>query len=341
MTDSCEERMPAENAWKMKGRIWITWENQRRSKELAESFGCTLFEFPYEGLSRYPRSILETVWILLRERPRVLFVQNPSMILASLAVAWGILTRTFVVVDRHTTFLLGRKYRPTPWLLVFKLLHRFSIRFADLTLVTNAHLGSLVSRSGGQAFVLPDRLPDIAYCFDRELRSPSAALKILLISSFAEDEPIKEAIEGFAGVSNGDMELYVSGNYHKAPKELIEDVPERVTFTGFLPEDAFLDLLCEVDIVLVLTTAEYTMLCGCYEAVSAEKVLITSDKEVLREYFTEAIFVENTPQSIGRALSLSHAQLEDHQRHIVNLKHRLQAEWQEKANKLFALLPDT
>ena len=32
------------------------------------------------------------------------------------------------------------------------------------------------------------------------------------------------------------------------------------------------------------------MLCGCYEAVAAES-LITSDKQVLRDYFNEAVFV--------------------------------------------------
>jgi glycosyltransferase involved in cell wall biosynthesis len=44
------------------------------------------------------------------------------------------------------------------------------------------------------------------------------------------------------------------------------------------------------------------MLCACYEALAARKALITSDTSVLREYFGRAIFVRNTPESIGQGI---------------------------------------
>ena len=61
-------------------------------------------------------------------------------------------------------------------------------------------------------------------------------------------------------------------------------------------------MIYSVDAVMALTTAEHCMLCGCYEAVSAEKPLITSNTKVLVEYFKNAIFVDNSPEQIATAI---------------------------------------
>ena len=61
-------------------------------------------------------------------------------------------------------------------------------------------------------------------------------------------------------------------------------------------------MLFSVDAVMVLSTAIHTMLCGCYEALGAEKPLITSNQIVLREYFSGAVFVENTTIGISNGI---------------------------------------
>ena len=78
--------------------------------------------------------------------------------------------------------------------------------------------------------------------------------------------------------------------------------PDNVTFTGFLSERDYVNLLFAADAVLALTTAESCMLCGCYEALAARKALLTSDTSALREYFDRALFVQSTPESIARGI---------------------------------------
>ena len=315
----------------MKQRIWITWETQRRSIELSHQFNCELFIIEHEGVFRYPKSIKRTLQILHSRKPTILFVQNPSMILAAIACTYRFFFRTTVVVDRHTTFQLNKRVRLTPGNILFRLLHHYTIRFASLTLVTNNHLADIVSNLGGRAFVLPDRLPRMEH-------SQQIALKgitnVMLISSFGKDEPLTEVLLAMQDASLADVCLYVSGNINKLSKAILADAPENVVFTGFLPDSEFMNLVCEVDVVMVLTTTEYCMLCGCYEAVSAMKPLITSDKMVLMNYFKGALFVDNSCAGIINGLNTVLGDLETYQKHIVELNAHLKREWGKTFNEL-------
>jgi glycosyltransferase involved in cell wall biosynthesis len=313
-------------------RVWITWENQRRSIELAKKLGCKLFVVQYNGIARYPRAILKTISILTENKPEILFVQNPSMVLATLACIYGFFKKIPLVVDRHTTFLLNKKRRNTPRLIMFKLLHRFTIRFADLTIVTNDFLANLIRQLKGKPFVLPDMIPKLMQTGTTQLKGRH---NILLISSFGPDEPIKEVIEAMKHVDNKeDVYLYITGNYKKLGESTYKAAPSNVVFTGFLDEQEFINILFSVDAVIVLTTADYTMLCGCYEAVSARKPLITSDKDVLREYFKGAIFADNSAKDISNAISEVISNIDLHRERISNLKERLVSEWEERFVKL-------
>ena len=280
-------------------RMWIVWEQQRRSEELARKLGCSLHVLDIKGLRRYPVSTARTVALLVRHRPRHLFVQNPSMVLAALACSYGMLTGNVVVVDRHTTFLLNKPKRLSVRRTVFLALHRFTLRTASLTIVTNDYLANLVRQEGGRPIVLADPLPSL---------SPTAApplqgqRNVLVISSFGEDEPIAEVLEACRQLGVPDVRVFISGNPRKGTADWPARAPSNVTFTGFIPGQDFVNLLFEADAVVVLTKADHTMLCGCYEAVAAGKPLITSDKEELRQYFRGAEFVEAEADSIRSGL---------------------------------------
>ena len=318
-------------------RLWLTWENQRRSRELAEFFDCCFRALVFEGWLRYPRSIVNTLVLLLRNRPRILFVQNPSMVLAAVAVLWGMLTKTFVVVDRHTTFLLNREDERSLWLVVFKTLHHFTLRHADITVVTNDHLAGIVLEHGGRPFVLQDKLPEVD-CDPVHLDVPEGTRTVLFICSFADDEPIKEVFEALRLGQGREVRLYVSGNPARASADLLAAAPSGVTFTGFLPDEEYLRLLCSVDMVLVLTTADYTMLCGCYEAFSAGKPLVTTNKDVLHQYFDGAVFVDNSPAAIAEALAKPDAELREISDRIQRSRAALHEAWIDRASRLDQLV---
>lgn len=316
--------------------MWITWESQRRSIELSKKFGCELWIVEYVGFMRYPRSILKTVHLITSRKPDVLFVQNPSMILAGLACLCKLFTpKMMVVVDRHTTFMLNRAYPNTPSVVLFKLLHRFTIRFADLTIVTNDFLADYVKQLRGRAFVLPDMIPNLSMTSEVKLKGEK---NIVLISSFGNDEPIREVLDAMKGLERNDITLYITGNYRKLADTIIRSAPSNVIFTGFLKEEEFINTLFAADAVMALTTADHTMLCGCYEALAVGKPLVTSDKQVLRAYFDKAVFVTNSTDSILRAINQIIDNVDMYAAQISLLKKNLNKHWAERFAELEKLL---
>jgi glycosyltransferase involved in cell wall biosynthesis len=266
---------------------------------------------------------LRTARILFKVRPEFLFVQNPSMVLAVLACVHGWMTRTFVVVDRHTTFRLNKPPSRAPRVVVFMTASRFTIKHADLTIVTNQQLAEIVQAHGGRPFILPDPLPVLR----RSEEEPNAeAFSVLFISSYGEDEPLGEVLEGARSLVDEGVKIFITGNEKKADPELVAGAPPNVEFTGFLSDQEFVDRLFSSDAVMVLTTHDAVMLCGCYEAVSAGKPLITSKKTVLEEYFTGSVFVESDGESIADGIR---SVKEDHPAAVQNsvrLRERLSLE---------------
>lgn len=319
-----------EGAVELNKRIWITWENQRRSIELAKCLGCELYLFEFHGFTKYPNAIFKTLSVILKEKPEIVFVQNPSMILATLVCVVKMITGIPVVVDRHTTFLLTRKYRNTPKILLFKLLHRFTIRFASITIITNNYLADIVRSLGGRPFVLPDKIPDISCNKVRQIKSKC---NILLISSFGIDEPVNECIEAMR-LLDEDSVMYITGNYKRLNQNIVDSAPGNIIFTGFVPAEEYEKLLCSADIVMVLTTAEYCMLCGCYEALAVEKPLITSDKKVLKDYFSSAVFIDNTSKGISEAVMEIKLNLNLRKLEIIELKKKIVREWDQRYTEL-------
>jgi glycosyltransferase involved in cell wall biosynthesis len=316
-------------------RLWITWENQRRSVELARHFGCDLALLDYTGIMRYPRSLWKTCAILYKKKPGMLFVQNPSMFLATFACFYGKITSTFIIVDRHTTFLLTKKYRNTPRIILFKLLHRFTLKYADLTIVTNKFLADIVHSLGGRAFILPDKLPSLLATKNIPLQGEK---NILLISSFGIDEPVEEVLAAMTSLENERITLYITGNCRKLGHAIRDKAPSNVVFTGFLSEQEFINYLFSVDVVMTLTTARYCLLCGCYEAIAAEKPLITSKMKELEDYFGGAFFVDNTKMDIAEGIKRVLSDLGQYQKQILGLKEKLNCSWAQQYDALEALL---
>jgi len=304
--------------------VWIAWETQRRSLELARQLGCVLYIIDLSGWLRYPISIFKTICIFFKNKPKLLFVQNPSMILAALSCVYGMISDTVIIVDRHTTFRLNKPHSGSFRIWLFMKLHYFTLKRADLTIVTNDFLAQLVRKAEGRPFVLPDKLPELT---PRQSIKLKGRINILMISSFGLDEPVYEVIDAIKKLGRDDVYLYITGNYKKLDVNLPTKTPTNIIFTGFIPEQQFIDMLFSVDAVMALTTSDYCMLCGCYEAVSANKPLITSDKTVLREYFNGAVFVDNNSQGIENGFRSVLKNLEKYKSKIIFLRKRLTLRW--------------
>ena len=241
-----------------------------------------------------------------------------------------------VIVDRHSNFLLTPKKRCLIKEYLFNFLSYITIRHADLTIVTNEDLTHVVRVLGGRPFVLPDKIPALSQVRNKDF---SGEKKLLAISSFAEDEPIQELWQAFGKEEMSSFSVYLSGNSAKATK-LHYAIPQNVILTGFLSDDEFVKLLFEVDAVIVLTKMEYTLLCGCYEAISAEKPLITSNSSVLRQLFSGAMFVENDPDSIAHGVRKLFLELTKYKSKSLDMKKELIQKWNEHFESLKCILND-
>ena len=183
--------------------------------------------------------------------------------------------------------------------------------------------------------MLPDKLPDFSR---HEKQNLPAKYNFMFVSSFGRDEPIDEVLKSVEQIEEKDTAIYISGNFKKLPRDIYENAPDKINFTGFLSEPEYVDMLHSVDGVIVLTTSDFTMLCGCYEAVSAEKALITSKKDVLVDYFNGALFVENTAEDIARGINSVINDMKSHTDIIIDLKKEITKSWAESGSRLMELI---
>jgi glycosyltransferase involved in cell wall biosynthesis len=279
----------------MNGAIALTWFEHRRIRELCAGleFELVVMSTARRGLLRYLLLAARTVALLGRRRPSVLLVQNPSLVLTTLAVTARSVLGFRLIMDAHNEAVIPFVNRQR-WI---SRLSQWLIRRADLTIVTNRQLAELVQRQGGRPFILPDRVPIPPPVSARSL---GRGFNLVLIATFASDEPIAEVFEAVRGT---DVVLYVTGNHHNLDKRAAVNVPPNVRFTGFLPEHDYWSLLQSADGIVDLTLVADCLVCGAYEALGLGKPMLLSNNSASVELFGDcAVFTDNSPLDIRRAL---------------------------------------
>jgi glycosyltransferase involved in cell wall biosynthesis len=307
--------------------LFISWiAHNRRSQLIADKFQMKLHlvhslkRRPYLAPIRYLLQAAKTLAILVRERPKVVFVQNPPIFAVLVVYLYAVLWRARYIIDAHTTALLAPVWK---WSLP---LHGFLSRRAITTIVTNEHLEAMVKSWGANTFIIAD----IPTTFPPGKPFPlNGKFSVAVINTFAPDEPIMEVLRAAAELP--DVQFYITGDPIRARKTFLQDHPANVKFTGFLPDDAYLGLLRSVQAIVVLTTRDHTMQRGACEAVSLGKPIITSDWPLLRSYFHKGtIHVDNTSRGIQAGVRKMQQEKEALERDVLLLQQERQVEWQEK-----------
>ncbi len=315
--------------------VWLAWEQHRRSRELASCLGAELHTFD-SALPYLPRVIwlgLKTVGLLSVVRPSLLVVQNPSIVLAALASALRPVYRYTLVVDRHSNFKQGCTSSKSPKWRLFHWLSRYSLRNADLTIVTNEEASALVAKAGGAAYVLPDKIPEIASARAPRARTYPTAV---FVCSYADDEPIDAVLE--AASLMPEVQVFLTG---RAPANVRATATRitNVTLTGFLPEEDYRLLLAEADVVAALTTAEATLLCAAYEAVAVGAPLVLSPRKVLLQLFSKGRVVsEHSPSAIASAVREALNRRQELRSEVEQLRAEMNDAWDIKWRELLAVL---
>jgi glycosyltransferase involved in cell wall biosynthesis len=274
----------------------LTWMDQRRTQELCACLDLELvvLKTRWRGALRYLSLGARTVSLLVRRRARVLLVQNPSLILAALAVVLRPLLRYRLIVDAHNEAVEPYVNRQR-WV---RSLSRWVIRKADLTIVSNRQLAALVDRWGGRSFALPDPIPVLPAALPT--RTLDGPFNVVLIATHAADEPIAQI---FDAVRDMDVHLYVTGNPRRMALAVADCVPHNVRFTGFLPDADYWALLRSADAIIDLTLMDDCLVSGAYEALAVGKPMLLSNNRASVELFGgAAVFTDNTAADIRLGL---------------------------------------
>jgi glycosyltransferase involved in cell wall biosynthesis len=319
-------------------KVLVAWAPySRRSQSLAAELDMNSylihylkFQRPVYAPFKYVLQALHTLALLLRERPRIVFVQDPPIFASLTAYIYTLLTfgQARFIVDAHTGALLH------PWWKPFRWLQQFIYRRALVVITTNRTLTELVQGWGVNSIALagpPINIPP------GEAMPLSKAFNLVLINTFSPDEPLSVVLEAVA--DRPDLHLYVTGDVGKAPSSLLDATPANVTFTGFLPDDDYLKLLRGADAIIALTDEDFTLQLGGMEAVAVGKPIITSNLSFLREYFNQGtVHVPNTPDGVRRGITKMQENIDLLSTAILRLRRAHQEEWSTKSQQLHDLM---
>lgn len=312
----------------MKKVIWVTWEKQRRNKEIANSIDALYNEIIINGnrIKRYILSLYKTANLYIKEKPDVVICQNPSVVLALFTVIFKKVFGYCAGVDTHNG---GLALDSSSELL--KKVAKFIQRNADFIIITNEPLKEIVENNGGTAIVLPDKIPDIKKAKIKKLQHKT---NLLFICTYAGDEPFEEVFKSAGILKNvDDVGIYVTGNYtNKVEPSMYSD---NLHFMGRIPWDDFDSMLQSADAVIDLTTRENCLICGAYESVSVKTPMILSNTEALKTYFNKgAVYAENTKEGIVNAVIEFISKKNILKDEVSKLKHELQTGWDDSKENL-------
>mgnify|MGYP005851353021 CR=1 FL=1 len=274
----------------MTNAVWITWDDHRRSRELSGYWGVKyrIFEYSGSALARYVFLSIRTIKYLLKSKPGLVVCQNPSVVLSALLVLVSRIQKFFLIIDRHSNFKIPLRESRHPKWRAFHYFSDYSIRNADLTIVTNSEAAEYVSALGGKPVILPDKLPSALVGGKVTLKGE---VNFLLICSFGSDEPIDSILNSFIRLDQK-YQVYVTGNFKKYDKWKSYSDIDNINFLGFINESDYLDYLASVDATIVLTDMPMTLNCGSYESVKVGKPQIVADSPVIKEWFSRgAVYV--------------------------------------------------
>lgn len=277
---------------------WITWEVQVRNRSMSSLLKIPLYELILDKhrAIRYPALVIKTLQLIYKNDIRILFVQNPSIVLSMLAVMLLYIRKMVVVVDAHNSgiYPLEGKSKLLCWMA------KFIARRANAVIVSNSYLAEAVKNWGANPVVMPDPIP--ALHSDREVTFSKPY--VFFICTWAADEPYLEIIKAAELISQ-DIDIYITGKYvNKLSTAQIKNLPKNIKLLGFVPEDDYVAYFKSSILAIDLTTRDNCLVCGAYEALSLGKPCVVSDSKVNREVFKAGfIYTENNSVAIAEAIN--------------------------------------
>jgi hypothetical protein len=319
-----------------------------RSQAFIDAFQLQPIYVSYLGTERplvaplkYGPQLLNTIRLLRRYRPEIVFVMNPPPLAAAAAYLYCRDSGARYIMDCHSGVFESSRWR---WAMP---LQRFFGRRAAAVIVTNPVHQAIVSSWPGKAVVMGDPPPLAAMLDDPRAatqadgRSSEAVTQqppvVFVIVRFGKDEAIAETLDAAGRMP--EVRFEISGDPRRAQPRWLRNRPPNVRFTGWLSIADFWAHLRRANAVLTLTTQDNAILQGGWEAMFAGQPLITSGSETLRAYFSRgAVFAENTADGIAGAVGEALIREDELRREMRVLRTEKQVRWNEEHRQLERLL---
>lgn len=313
-----------------KPAVYLRWGGARnRADDLAPHLGTELVAFRWQSRNpilaaiRYVIQFFHTLLWLLRHRPRVVISQHTQPFCSLAAATYSALAGTRFATDVHNGPFVQKLWRTRP----MDLLNRSIFRRAAINMVHNhGILRQVKDELGmpGEFVVVRTKIPDYSPSPPPELSHPC----VMAICSFAEDEPVKAIFN--AAAETPEVHYYVTGRPAKLGSALRSQTSPNVTLTGFLSNDDFDAMLCNVTVAMALSTWPNILLKACHESIGAGTPFITTDAPVARQYLKwGTVFVDNDARSIAEGVRHAVDWHERLREEMVRLKELRRAEWRD------------
>lgn len=254
--------------------VFISWTKENgRSKDLADALGAQLLTIYPQGnlLLRYAKSSIQSYCVLRSlQAQTVAFLMLPPMPLALVAAVARRRNAANNIFDLHTGFFHDPKWR---WLTKVTL----RTMRGSIAIVTNENLAVICKEAGVKSVLLHDVLkrPGLKY--------PRRGSDIVCPVSYSNDEPIGAILDAAGALPH--TQWVLTG---RAPDAVVKNAPDNIKFTGFVSDEEYNRLIGEAGVVVALTNRKDTMQRAGYEAILHGVPVVTSDFDVLCNFFEEA-----------------------------------------------------
>ncbi len=316
--------------------VWGPPSHGPRSQVFARELGIRELHFLQvtarrgflSALFKYPLLAARTLGLLLRKRPRLVFVQSPPGLAVLFVSLYCLLSGSRYIVDAHSAALLLPYWTHPRWFWALP------ARSALTTIVTNEHFAQMLANWNARALVLRD----IPTTFPDGAPYPlNGSFNVTVVNTFSDDEPLEQVLQAAQGMEG--VRFYITGKVSRANPDLVKGAPANVNFTDFLSTEQYYALMRGSHAVMCLTTRDHTMQRGACEALSLGRPIVTSHWPLLREYFHQGtVHVDNTSDGIRQGVHEMKTNYETYLRDIREMQVSQQAEWQKKVGELAALV---
>ena len=287
-----------------KQHVFFAWTKiSRRSEELAQRFNAQYKRYDRKDNSKatlafslLTNAIKTFCWIVVN-RPNIIFTFNahPCITLTAKTATW-VTCKGKVIPDLHTAAYTDHYYG------IKKIIAQWIWKKCPIVIIHNQESKEFLAKKqpnlADKLFVLEDAIPDFR---EHPKQQPESSPVGVLVSRFADDEPIEEFLEAASRIK--DCTFYVTGNFKKAKFDLTPYREEHIRFPGFVSDNDYQHMLGNADFITVLTTREMTLLSGGYEALALEKPSILSKTKTLMDYYGDsALYTENKADNIESSI---------------------------------------